>query len=475
MSMTTPTNGSGSQSPQPLPNLEEEKGTIFDYYATGELLFGEVPGLPKGTGLVWDYDEPTVLQLREMLKRDGKAKSLEAVLVMPIVGSDWRLEAEGAQAQDIASSIENMLRRTTLDGGMETPMHDVIAQKAEALVFRRSYHEKVWKMTDDNQVTYKKVAWRPPSTCELARDKLHGDLRGFTQWVPEQVDRQVILLPYADVFIHGKRRDPNKGTTELEVPYWNYRMKEKLKFLWFTYCEVLSLPRQVVLANSGGYAQKAAEAIASLKNAGVVGMPAEWVKQIVPIEISGQGSEEFQNAIGYLDSDSALSILAGFTELPSRAVGSGAQMGPVGSYALAESATDFYMDAIQGYADELSSNITTNLIADLVRYNYGFKAPIPKFVIDLQQEVVQRAFNLLAALITAPQINVPLEFVQQLTLAVARQLGMNVTEIQGAMQRQTQQAQAAAQTVQQAANAPLQAATNVGAAVAAQARQAAAP
>jgi Protein of unknown function (DUF935) len=447
------------QNGRPRPIVGQEKGTIFDNVA-GDLIFSTVPGESTNEGLVYEWRTPTILQLKEMLDHDGRARSLEQALIMPIAGADWTLENGD---DDIMAWVEDILKRATISGGMETPMSDVIAQKAEAFIFRASFHEKVWKVSDDNKVVYQKIAWRPPETCTLRRDRKSGDLRGFAQWVLGEPTQVLVDLPYADVYIHGARRDPNRGICDLTVTYNNYRIKEKLKYLWYTYCEVLSLPRQVILATGETEGRKAANAIAALKNAGVAGIPAQWIKEIKEISVAGKGSSDFQDAIGYLDSDSALSLLAGFSELPGRAMGSGSSHGPLGSYALAESSQNFFVSLLQSYANELDAQITNSIISDLVRYNEGVNVEIPQFRLDMNQKVVQASYAMLQELLIAPPPeNVPAEFVQEIVMVVAKELGMDTNVILTAMKKQQAAYEAAAVTAQAAANAGLKSAAGVG-------------
>jgi hypothetical protein len=445
------------------PKMENEQGSIFDYTA-GELIFSTLPGVPNNVGEVYDWREPTVQQLNEMLSIDGKARSLEQVLATPIMGAGWHVEpGEGNDDHETAQWVETILRQDTADGGMATSMEDIVAQMTSAFVNRRSYHEKVFKQDNNHQVVYDKIAWRPADTCTLLRDKRTGDLRGYTQWVQTNPQRVVILAPYAHVYVHGISRNPVKGQCDLTVTYNNYRIKEKLKFLWYTFCEVMSLPRTVVLANSDATAKKAAQAIAALKNAGVVGLPKDWVQDIKPLPTSSASATEFQQAIAYLDADSALSLLAGFTDLPGRAMGTGVGMasGTRGSYGMSSSQQTMFMNSLQAYGVELASCVTNNIVADLVRYNKGTKVQIPRFALgELQQKDVSQGFALLQSMATAPNLNLPTEFIQELTMLVADELGMNTDGLaqgfndlkaeKGKQQQLAQSAQMGAQVAQQA-------------------------
>jgi hypothetical protein len=436
--MSTSTNGNNYGPPtdtgpvESSPRFGKEQGSILDY-VHGDLVFSSLPGAPASMGPVYDWREPTVNQLLEMLQRDGKSKSLEQVISMPLIGAGWHVEpGEGNDDHETAQWVETILRRDTADGGMQTSMEDVIAQMTSAFANRRSYHEKVWKQDDDQQVVYNKIAWRPPDTCTLLRNVKTGDLEGFAQWVWGKRQQVIVKLPYAHVYVHGQRSDPVKGVSELQVTYHNYRIKEKIKLLWYTYLEVMSLPRTVVLANSDDAAKKSAQAIAALKNAGVVGLPKDWVSSIQPLPMSTAGSSEFQQAIAYLDADSALSLLAGFTDLPGRAMGTGVgmQSGTRGSYGMSSSQQEFFMNLEEAFSTELSTSVTNNIVADLVRYNKGTKVQVPRFALGpLQEKDVSQSFALLQALAVAPKMNLPSEFVRELTLVVADQLGLNTDQV----------------------------------------------
>jgi hypothetical protein len=415
-------------------------------------------------GLVYDYREPTVGQLQEMLDNDGKARSLEQVLSMPIIGAGWRVTpGEGNNDHKTAQWVEDILRKDTPNGGMQGSIEYTLAQMTSAFVMRRTYHEKVFKQDDKGQVVYDKIAYRPTDTCTMLRDKRTGDLMGFNQWVFGKPIQVSIVLPYALVYVHGQHRNPVKGISDLQVCYRNYRTKEKLKFLWYTYCEVMSLPRTVVLANSDSAAKKAAQAIAALKNAGVAGIPKEWVSEIMPLPYNTNSARSFQEAIGYLDMESALSLLAGFTDLPSRAMGTvstGGGGGSRGSYGLSESQIAFFMTMMRAYAGELGDTVSDQVVKDLVRWNKGRDTQIPRFEVGpMQAQDVQQSWAMLQALASAPNIQVPIEFIKELTLDIADQMGMNTDQIeqgfsrfkpQGSLQQITTVTEQGAQVAQSA-------------------------
>jgi hypothetical protein len=439
-----------------VPALDQEVGTVFDY-AAGELLFGDMANLPPDSGEVVDVKEPNASQMQEMLDNDGRARALEFALVQPILKTGWHLDSDDVTVADWA---EEILRRPAHDGGSRTPFDNVIAQKTSAFAFRRSFHEKVFTRAG-REVIYGDIAWRPQATCTIIRDKRTGALQGFDQWILEEPDKVMVYEPYASVYIHGVNREPVKGYSDLQVTYRNYRTKEKIKFLWYTYLECLSLPRTILLANSEDGAKKGAKTVAALKNAGVAGVPKEWIDSIKTIDVGAGSAQEFSGAITYLDSDSAESILAGWTGLASAAVSQG-----VGSRALSTNQSDIFFDLLTAHANELAQHITVDIVADLVRFNKGQGVKVPNFVFDeLHRPDVQLSIQLLQSIVTSPSPMMPDEFVKELVTNIARDLGLNVDKITASMTDFSMQAVAAAATPQEAKAAPVRAAADVGAAV----------
>jgi hypothetical protein len=141
--------------------------------------------------------------------------------------------------------------------------------------------------------------------------------------------------------------------------------------------------------------------------------------------------EEFKNAIAYLDGEMAGSVLAAFTELPSAA-----QLGR-GSYALAESATDFFLESRMATLTEMGESLTSWVIADLVRYNFGDGAAVPTFTFKPPaQDSTEKAIEMLQSLATAQAPTaVPHEFIDLLTEKVAGYFNIDVSQVHDAIRQ----------------------------------------
>lgn len=465
-----------------LPQPGHEKGTAWNVF-DGPLVFGLANG--QTVGEVFDQREPTVEEIDTMLGQDGKAQALEKALTLPIRSAAYTIEPNDAPAA-VVEATKDALERPTAEGGMKTPLQDVIGQMTGAFLYRRSYHELVFTRgsSDNNnlRLVYDKIGFRPAETCILLRSPKNGDLQGFKQMsYPFQVGGETvnpdvesdgyipILNPYAFVHVHGKHRDPIRGLTDMQVPYWCWTTKQKVMFLWFTYLESQSLPKTILQATSEPAAENAARAVAALKNAGVVGIPKQWLAAD-PIQLGGGSAsvgDQFLQALNYLDGMASQSILAGWIDLPSKASGG------IGSYALSADQTDMFLEMLQGYATEMEQDITNNLIAPLVRANFPGNPAIPTFKFaKLNHDQIQPQFTLLQGLAGAANLNpaIPPEFLQQLVMEIGSEWGWDLDALQAAIERQTERVQKQAETQAAAAMSSTVAAAQVGASAARQVR-----
>jgi len=427
------------------PTLDQEKGSAHDQQDSS-VSFG-LEGIQEEVANVTPADFDT------MLDSDGKARSLEQCLSLPIQSAAWSIvspEVEGADPA-IAEEIHHMLTQPANMEGLRTPMSLVIAQMTSAFVYRKAYFEKVFTTIGD-RTGYGKLAFRPANSCKLHRDPKTHAFAGFEQEVFGATEPVVIEPKYAMVYVHGQHRKPLQGMSEFEIAYRCYSLKKKIKWLWFSFLEGAALPRTVVYGKDETSIGKAARAIASLRSAGVVGIPGNWVDKLDTIDTKGGGSAEYQAAVRYLDSEAAGSVLAGFTDLP--------QQGGEGSYALSKDQTDFFLQSCVARSKALANCLTDFAVADLVKWNWGPGTPVPRFHIGpLNPDDITAQLDLLKQLALTPDTVLPYEFIVELTMQVAKNLGMNIDKLQVAIARKAEElaANASAETVEME--------TNVGAAV----------
>jgi hypothetical protein len=213
-----------------------ELGTVFER----ESLWGLYNG-----GQVFDPGEVGVREIDDMLRVDGKAKTLEQALTLSLRSATHSIEKPEGDT-DQTELVREALERAANAGGMSTPLDLVLAQMASARLYRVAYFEKVFKV-EDGKIVYDKLAYRPPASCRLKLDKHTGAFRGFKQrvWRDDGVEKVTIPPEKALVFIHGQHRRPAKGMSDLETVYAIFSVKQKIRYLWAEFLANQTMPKAV--------------------------------------------------------------------------------------------------------------------------------------------------------------------------------------------------------------------------------------
>jgi hypothetical protein len=414
--------------------LQDELGTQFDI---GQRLFAYY-----GEGDVFDYGEYTSRDMKAMFSRDGICSAVELVLTLPIREADYSIEpTKGDKGEaDFARSV---LLTPDMEGGMKTPIQQLVGQITSGQVYRRAFFETVWKIRpDDEKIIYDKVAYRPPATCQARYNDRSGEPNGFRQQVwlfggnlmtsPKQKVPGYVDIPKVRSYIytHGKHREPLTGVSEMEISYWCYQTKMKLLYLWYHFLENQALPRIVVYGDDQPEANTRASDIASLKSSGVVGLirPSDNAKTFEQIETHSDNGKYFSDAMGWLEGWQTHSVLAGFMAL------TGSATGGKGSYALSQDQSSFYLKSRQGVAAEIAESITLDLMRPLIVLNFGPKAAFPTWRFGpLQDEQIQALVTLFGQLAAAPALHIPLQVLDLITERMSSILQLDIDQVHAAL------------------------------------------
>lgn len=409
--------------------LDKEEGSAF---TPDDLLFQAFDD-----GEVFFYDDAEIRDIQTMFKRDGKANTLEQVLTLPIRQAPYNLSRERA-TPEVYEFVNQVLFNPLASGGMSTPINTVIAQMAQAIVYKKTFFEKVWT-SRDNRITIDKLAWRPPGTCKIQRDKRNAAFEGFRQMPIRREDTKEIKIPAvrAFVYIHGQHRNPLEGASDLDIAYWCYQTKQKIRFLWYSFLEGQALPKTVVKAKTEQEAIKGAKKIIGLRSGGVVGMTDQVTHEV--LESSGKGAAQFKEALQWLDSEASNSVLAGFTDLGATAAGG------TGSFALSKDQTDFFLMSRQAVSREMEDSINAYIIPDLVAFNFGPDVDIPRFEFGpIAEDDAAQAISLLQATAVTQSPVLPQGFYDELIERVAGFLGLNTQVVRESLDEKRKQAEAQA-------------------------------
>lgn len=386
-------------------------------------------------GKVFVYDEPNVTNFKEMLSTDGTSSSIEKLLTFPILACPWEIapvKGDNGEAEFVA----DMFAATPFNEGMKTPIETVIAQLTWAMTVRRVYFEKCFKIREsDSRVVYDKLSWCPPETCEMGLNPDTGEYAGFRQqpqWFAPPVSRRkptkegwVYVKPEkAFVYVHGMWRDPIDGMSSMQVPYWVWQTKRKIRYLWYQFLETTSLPKTIVRNNDETKARADARIVSTLRSRDVLGIGMDT--EIEAYESSGRGATQFIEALRWLDGEAMKSVLAGFMELSSSAASG------KGSFALSHDLSALFLRTRRVVSRDMARQITTQVIGDIVRYNFGRRAACPRFVFgpisEANEEAVLNLFGTITQVSQAQQL--PKEFLDELTIRTATLLELDNDKIQ---------------------------------------------
>ena len=406
-----------------------ERYRLYAYYENGD---------------VFEQGPIETLDYEDMISKDGIGRALEQVLTLPMRSIDWTLKPGTNDSGELAFVTEALTTPAEM-GGMEIPIETVIGQMTSAVLYRRAHFEKVFRV-DGDKVTYDKIAYRPPTTCYLARAAKDASFQGFMQWTWEGLKFVKVIIPKnkAFVYLHGTHRNPLEGISDLDVAYNAWQSKQKLRFLWYQFLETQAAPRTTVTVGSSdqGVADSTASRISKLKGGGVAGLIEGETVDI--IESNGSGAAQYAAAMAYLDQEMLQSCLAGFLGLTSQATGHSGSGQTRGSNNLAQGMAEFYLQSRQAVLKEMGAAFTNGIIRDLVTYNFGKDGSCPTLEFgDLaQSDAADKAFALLQGIASAatPTPLLPYGFIDQLIEKVATFLDLDIDVVTAAIAGQTHSA-----------------------------------
>lgn len=421
------------QDPGNVPPLDSELGSTFNY---NQLFTG------YQQGMVFTYDNANVADMKRMIDTDGNAASVEQLLSFPIIAAPWEIKGKKGDKGE-TEFLREMFMANEHNGGMKTPIETVVAQMTWAMTVKRVYFEKIFKVSDmdpKHPYVYDKIAWRPPESCEMALNAANSEVLGFRQapmidYGPDgsQVYRQKvdangwipIYGPRAFVYVHGQWRNPIDGISSMQVPYWCWITKQKIRYLWYQFLEQQSLPKTIVKNEDEEQARADARKVATLRSRDVLGI--SNLTEIDTLESSGKGADQFMAALAWLDNEMSASMVDKFSALAGNsATGAG------GSYALSQNFIQLYLRIRRYVAGDMARNITNSIHAPIVQYNFGKDAKIPDFQFGPLNEADQDSIvTLFSSLTQTSQAGkLPTAFLEELTIRVANILEIDPGKIQ---------------------------------------------
>lgn len=421
------------------PNATTELGTAVSVYQNWQ-------GVDQKTGDWYDWlQEWQARDIDQMLEADGRAEAIAKCLTLPIGAAPITIKPGPGDTGECDQLTESLSR-------MDTPLDMVIAQAAWSQIYRATFLEAVFDVSR-GQVDYSSLAWRPPDTCAILRDKSTGKVNGFRQELAGGTDPARMLGDKAVVFVHGMNRNPVRGFSEMQVSLRCFRDKQKLRSLWMLMCQRAASPW--VVAQTENDTAGVASALSKLRNGGVAAL--RKLEGLDVMNVSGDAAVIFQAAVKFLDSEMAGSVLAGFLDLTSGGVG--ASTGHAGgSLALSRDQTDFFTSSMDATGREIGSQAKRQIAEPFTRLNRGPDGVVPSFNIGpISGADLAQVMTLLGQLAAVPPGGAfPQAFTDELVVKAASLLDLDTDKVMAEIKANTEKAATAAPGA--APSAPLHAA-----------------
>ena len=359
-------------------------------------------------------------RIEEMRKTDGTFAAINNLLTLPILASNWDIESDddndptGEQAQFVRDVFEMPPER----GGMTTPFHLVLAEMLRALAEGYRFFEKVYTLSPDGKIVYRKLAGYNANTITIRTDD-KGGFDGVDQRVELGDDPIHIPVEKSFLFTSGKERNWLKGESMFMPAAYHYQEKHELYYLGRLQAQSGALPPRVASAS-----EKTTQPVMDTVADNLAGLADLNSAVVLPFgyKMENMGSvskTEILPLIQHHNLEMTRSVLAQAIMLGS---------GTSGSWALSKDQTDLLNLVIEGIMKNIEYHVNAYLIPDLTEFNFA-KPSYPQFkfagLTDASIGILENAFT---EIIKAKPEKLSDAFIEGVVEKVAIQLGVDIED-----------------------------------------------
>jgi len=330
----------------------------------GTSMIGSMPSIFEDEFV--DMSKVQVEDFKDMLDNDGTVQALYNTIVMPILGSNWTIEADDPDnpaAVEQSAWVEEQLRTPPHKGGMSTPFDLVLAQALRAVVEGFAAFEKVYTISEEGKVVYKKIAWRDPTTVTIRTDD-RGGFNGLRQraFIGSSYEDNIrIPMERCWVYTYGKEFHTLKGRSAFTAAYSAYDKKRRLLYLAEQQAQADAFKIKIVKGREGGGQDELDETTDAVDDVGTkatIGVP----YGVEVDTLNNSHNMDLLPLIEFQNAEMARSILAMFILL-----GTGSK---TGSYSLSQDQSDFFVQALMSIRKGVEQHVTSYLLPDLYKFNF---------------------------------------------------------------------------------------------------------
>lgn len=321
----------------------------------------------------------------KMMREDAQIRSVFNAVTLPIRRATFRIAPNGAP-ENIVQHVADDLRLPILGKEGESTRRvrgrvswDAHLQRALlALPYGCVFFEQVYKVLDDGNEHLVKLAPRMPGTIRRIHVADDGGLEAIEQANPD-VTKQNLVIPVDRLvaYVYEPIDASWTGTSILRPAFKHWRLRDELMRLEYRALERNSMGVPVyeasaMSANPAEELERGLEMAKDIRAGAAAGVSIPNGARFDFKGVSGQVTTPRQ-AIEYHDAMMAKSMLAHFLNLD----------GKGGSYALAETQNDLFVQALQSIADWIVSTANQHIIEDLVALAYpDYEGSCPLLMCD---------------------------------------------------------------------------------------------
>lgn len=360
----------------PLPLLEIGNAGVMSRWAA----FAEEP-TPE---LAWPH---SVSVYDRMYRQDGQVLSVYDAVTLPVRRAKWRLNPAGARDEVVAQLAEDL--NLPIKGTDEAPRplrtRDRFSwsQHLEWACLQLAYghmpFEQVARLDDRGRVRLRKLAPRWPKTIQKFNVAEDGGLISLEQYTPDGANRRPgdpITIPINRLVMYTHRRQGGTWTGQslFRPMYKDWLLKDQALMGWTNYLDRNGMGVPIYSGAEGETSllkgqQMATDARAGRNAGGAVPFGADLTFK----GVTGSVPDHEAN-VRYHDEAIARAGLAHFLNL--------GQAAGTGSWALGTTFADFFIMALDAFAQSMADVATQHIVEDLVDWNWGPDERAPVIEVD---------------------------------------------------------------------------------------------
>lgn len=378
--------------------------------------------------LINAQEDITIEQLINMRRKDGHARALMQLLLLPMryALQNGRWEAPDIVDVDSDKEVEFANLMWTLPksaGGMSQPANKIIRQMLLSITDGFAPFEQVYDTAKKGplkgKIILKKLSYCDPRTVRIMIDEL-GSYEGFRQRT-HTADGKVrdVRVPKENtlVFTYQDELNPYYGLSIFESAYPHYEIRRKLYYIAHLAATFAAVPGRIGTVPPQATKQQIAEFKAALANfAFNTSMVKKQGFEVAPF--NANTSFNFLSLIDHHRTMMTKSILAGFFDSENRTI--------LIENADKDASADMFLLTLETLADDLAAVMTDYMMPKFIDWNFG-TGIYPKFVPARLTDSSKRAvLELFQAFAMSPTLNCTPEMVREMEKKITKDFDLDI-------------------------------------------------